>query len=238
MHDVTVVLNTYKRKYTFPKQLAAVRSQSSPVNVVVWRNDDWGNLPNFHGVTCNSPTGNEGVWARFDYASQFDSPFYLVLDDDTIPGRDFVRRCLELYETTPAVYCAFGFRFKVPKFDLKTWNSRTSFGWPKRTKDCAEVDWPGHGWFFPKCVLQEFLEIPRFEYKFCGEDMHLAYSAQRIGLKCFTTPYGGNTETWGSLHGKYGADQNATYKKPKQKNWMLDGLRYYRERGWKWIVDK
>lgn len=236
---VGVILNTYKRNDLFKTQLEAIRNQSvKPEKIIVWRNGD--SIPDseFKDVDFVKASRNMGVWVRFSLARDLKTDFTWVIDDDTIPGKEWLETCLSLYNQRPNLYCAHGFRFKnVTKFNEGNFHSREQFGPFNKKPYPVAIDWAGHSWFFDNEVLRKSLNLPRAPHDTAGEDAHISYSAQLVGQGCFVTPYDEDSKRWGSLKAEQGNDKNATHRVLGQRQRMVNSLNFYREQGWKFVEE-
>lgn len=232
--EIICVLTTYQRRRLFSQQVSAVLGQTVPAEVVIWRNDSWDeDLP----FPSYGREGNLGVWPRFLFLKEIPASFYIVLDDDTIPGKNWLANCLDAYNKEPAVYSAFGFRFLSKQYRLSNWDSRKAVGWPSPTDTLERVDWPGHSFFFDNLTLQKFCGEPRIkDYSTCGEDVHLAYCAQKLGRNCYVLPQIGEGNL-GSVVGDAGNDKYALWRMPGQRKRMSECINAYRFAGWKWCLD-
>jgi hypothetical protein len=245
--SIGVVLNTYKRRDYFNKQFFAVCNQTLRADrLIVNRNDDWSDVPFDKGWSNRSDKAedldwvksarNAGVYRRFCIGLDLETDYLLFLDDDTIPGPEFIENLVKCHEEEPGLYSAAGFIV-----NHKNYFDRITVGWPNPafSKTKRRVDWPGHAWFFHKRVLLEAYNIPRCPLSnFCGEDMRLAFAAQRLGLNSYVTPYNDSMSNWGSVNGQNGNDQFATFRLPNQKETMHKAMDYYRGLGWKYMSEK
>ena len=233
--SVGVVLNTYKRNEYFKDQLKAVLKQTvKPDKLIVHRNDNWDDSM-FSGVYWVKSSQNVGVYRRFCLGLDLETDFLLFFDDDTIPAPKFLETVLSEFEKEPGLYCASGFRLNHTNY-----NDRQIYGWfaPHLSRERARIDWPGHAWFMPKSVLIESYQIPRYSSNLCGEDMRLAFAAQRLSINTFIAPYNEDKSNWGSTKGMQGEDMSATFRLPKQKENMHSAMTFYRGLGWKFLSEQ
>jgi GT2 family glycosyltransferase len=233
--SIGIVLNTYKRKNYFNDQLRAVHRQTvRPDKIIVNRNDGWEDVF-FAGVDWVKSKKNVGVYRRFCLGLDLDTDYLLFFDDDTIPGPEFLETLLKEHEAERGLYCAAGFTLNHLNYE-----DRKVFGWaaPERTRQKVRLDWPGHAWFMHKSILIESYNIPRYVSNLCGEDMRLAFAAQRLSLNSYAAPYNESSSNWGSLKGKNGVDAHATFRLPNQKNNMHSAMTFYRSLGWKFMSEQ
>ena len=231
MSDVSVMLTSWNRPHTLLPQLQAIRSQTyQPAEVVVFRNSG---LPMPKGVIGTHKTieysWNAGVWPRFLACMEFTTRYVAVLDDDTIPGERWLESVMDYMADAEAVYGAAGVTFPEG-----TRHPREYWGWSRPMEDGVQVDLIGHSWVFPRRLLQVFAALDRRGGPTCGEDMHLCFSAQSVGLPCFVTPHPESDKSiWGSLNGKLGADDKALWSTPGEEEKKLAAFNAYRADGWR-----
>jgi hypothetical protein len=234
--SVTAVLNVYKRGANLQKQLDALQSQSHPVKeILVWENGQDRAQQSVERFIRVRSDMNMGVWARFALALNANSEFVWILDDDSIPGRDYLANCVQSFKAQEGVYGSRGLIFRT----TKAYNLYDEVGTHNPNKDLTQVDLVGHNWFFPKAWLAAFWgELPnRFESPFAGEDMHLSYSVQKIlGKATFVPPQPPNDfELWGEKPYATkldGTDSAALSRQPGSLQKFERAFSHYVRQGW------
>lgn len=216
--DYTVILNGYKRPHTLKQQITAISRQTIPVkNIFYWENyvkdvvyDDQSSSLCI-SAKCNT---NFGVWSRFSYALNVRTNWICVLDDDTIPGSQWIENCFQTMNDIPdaALLGTIGIRFPEKKYSF-TFQDR--IGWDNPNDKPEQVDLVGHNWFFHRDMLSIFWrELPPIDHNFISsEDIHFSAMIQKYtNKKTYVPPHPtSNYEMWGSLQGwKLGADSVAT----------------------------
>ena len=143
---------------------------------------------------------------------------------------------IKKHDKIPGLYSAAGFRL-----NHKNYADRQMYGWhrPGLSLDRSIViDWPGHAWFFHRSILTQAYDIPKWNSKFCGEDMRLAFAAQKLSLKSYVAPYNKSGSNWGSTSGgAKGTDEAATWRLPNQIQNMHKAMDFYRGMGWKFLSE-
>jgi hypothetical protein len=218
---ISVILNGYKRPHALRRQLKAVKSQSiSPSEILLWRNNAQSNVTDLkfllgprRGIERTNSSQNLGVWARFAFALMSKSQFVCIIDDDTIPGPNWLENCFSSYMVQPGLFGTIGVRFNsAAGYDGK----QKRIGWDNPNSAIERVDIVGHSWFFPKEYLQFFWrEFPETIPLSAGEDIHFSYTLQKFaGIGTFVPPHPvDRQELWGSqpiLAMKLGGDSSAT----------------------------
>jgi len=239
MKDVTVILSGYNRPEYLKEQLEAVDSQTiKPVNVLYWQHTIPGNKYDLETISkCNAATINNvnyGVWARFYYALNVRTNYVMILDDDTIPGKQWVENCLDTHETNPGLLGTIGVKFPANK----QYHNVARIGWDNPNEQTEQVDICGHSWFFHRDMLSVFCrELPPMNHNFLvGEDIHFSHMIQKYtDMKTWIPPHPkDNKEMWGSTKGwQFGDDGRATASHAMGK--MNDYLQYSISKGFKLI---
>lgn len=204
MKTVTVILSGYKRKHTTREQVDAFKNQSYPVNIVYFANGKFDDHPTDYefleksNVTLIESSVNQGVWGRFAAALNFDTDFYCVIDDDMIPGSDFIKTCVECYEEVPGIYGGHGVRDRAVECPIYK-SPYNHHGWVQLLWNMNGPSKPLHVaylcncWFFPKVALHNFwaesVSSEQSCNKLAGEDIHLSLMALKYsGLKSYVIP--------------------------------------------------
>jgi len=214
---VTYILNTWQRPHTLQDQVEAISKQTVKCDeLMVWQNQPTDPKNAFYlqddvGSTKISHNNyNYGVWARFAFALNAKSDYICLLDDDTIPGTEWTKNCIDSIEKKNGLYGTVGVIFN----DLK-YQSFERHGWPNPNESTKKVDIVGHAWFFHRDLLSAFWrETGPPLNNICGEDVHFSYSIQKyLGLNTYVPPHPKeNTDLWGSQPNsamQYGVDKNA-----------------------------
>jgi len=236
MTSVSVILNGYRRPDYLKYQVEAVQNQSIKTEILYWHNYE--KPVQYDKSVVNQlmhaiSNRNWGVWARFAYALNARSDYICILDDDTIPGKDWLKNCVETYDKYPGLLGTIGLWFEPDYITFRR------VGWDKRyinTNDTQQVDIVGHAWFFARDLLSVFWrELPPLHWNLrIGEDIHFSYMLQKYTkYKTWVPPHpDDNKDLWGSLKAaEYGGDYRATYKEESHN--IVAALEYYKEKGFR-----
>ena len=220
---VTAVLTKYKREHLFQEQLLSVQNQTIKVDEV---------------LVCDNTIDNKGVWERFKLAKESKNDFVWVLDDDTIPGQEYLKNVLECFNENEGLYGTCGYLFNSNK---KYENNYTRIGWPNPNEELKNVDYVVHNWFFKKDWLEYFWNVESVPFNY-GEDMNFSYQLQKYNIKTFVPPHPLNEiEKWGSIKGyEYGDDMVSLWvSNPDSfKSNMFNYFKFLIDNGWKLINSK
>ena len=240
--EVSVVLNVFRRSKHFPEQLRAIQNQSvAPKEILVWENGEQEipqDLREF--VILTRASKNFGVWARFAHALNAGSEFVCVIDDDTIPGRDWLKNCLSTMEATPGLLGTRGLIFE----SSKNYSINQEYGVYGSNDLTTQVDIVGHSWFFRREWLAAYWSeyADRFDSPLAGEDIHFSFAIQKhLGLPTLVPPHrASHPEEWGSdprRAREIGEEAVAISKGAKAMEIFEKALQHYRKLGFKTIVE-
>lgn len=250
--DVTVILNLYKRPQNLQKQIDALLAQTiKPKEIWVWQNNASGPeigmhndfftganyLPLWHTMPVGidkwiTSNNNWKFFGRFSMAQMVNTHFVALLDDDTIPGPEWLENCINTDKTNTGILGGIG----VVLHSDSNYHDHHRFGWATKNAQVEEVDLVGHAWFFRK----EYLKYMWMEEPFTwnnAEDIHFAAMAQKYGKLKSIVPVQNNERNTSSLLGyELGVDEVAT-SNPKNHTIFYNerdaAVKYYTENGWK-----
>jgi hypothetical protein len=241
--DVSVVLNVFRRSIHFPAQLKAIQEQSiRPREILVWENGEESIPENLReSVTVARASRNFGVWARFAYALNATSEFICVIDDDTIPGRDWLKNCLTTFAKTPGLLGTRGLTFE----SANNYSINRESGVYAANEQTAQVDIVGHSWFFRREWLAAYWAeySTKFDNPLAGEDIHFSYAIQKhFSLPTLVPPHRiSNPDEWGSdprFAREIGEELMAISKGAKAMQVFESALQHYRKLGFKTIIEQ
>lgn len=241
--DVSVVLNVFRRSRHFSAQLKAIQEQSvRPREILVWENGEEEvpeDLREF--VTVARASRNFGVWARFAYALNATSEFICVIDDDTIPGKEWLKNCLSTFAQTPGLLGTRGLTFE----SANNYSINRESGVYAANEWTTQVDIVGHSWFFPREWLAAYWAeySTKFDNPLAGEDIHFSYAIQKhYSLPTLVPPHRkSHPEEWGSdprFAREIGEEAVAISKGAKAMQVFENALQHYRKLGFKMMIEK
>jgi len=248
MNDVTVLLSGYKRPYSLIEQFNAVKNQTHKnIDIVLWINKvkdiefDKDILDICKTIVS---TENYGVWGRFALALNFPTKYICVIDDDTIPGCEWIENCLDTISKNRGIITTRGVLMNHGKDHLYPLpESYTAHGWCNQNEKPVRVDMGCHCWFFEKDILRSFwASMPQNIPMNYGEDMHLSFVAQmNHDLGTYVAPHPkNNVNMWGSnpkTGEDYGSDENAISWNNQANSGMRAYWNFMRNNGYKIVSE-
>ena len=246
---ITCVCNLYKRPESLIRQLDALEHQSlKPKSIILYQ--DGINAAKYevklndnlleHFDAYRKADSNTGVWPRFRFAKETAKTKYVcVFDDDTIPGERWLENCMTrmLEHEDEGIYGTNG----IMMTDDHTYPRGGYFpvGWKNPVRDCTQVDFVGHSWFFKKEYLDYMFDgTEKFqELKYVAEDMCLSVKAKEHGVKTYVPPHPvDDTGVWGSIPifgNIFGNAIEALSFSQDNLSLMQNAVAMYKESGWK-----
>jgi Glycosyl transferase family 2 len=180
--NITAIVNVFRRGHVLDDQIAAIRSQTlPPKSIMIWNNGNqtidltkYKSDPFFKVFDNNF---NSGVWSRFLISQIADTDYICVFDDDTIPGENWFKNCMDCMTKKEALYGTIGVIFRnTGRYDVLK-----RYGWDGNCDEPMPVDIVGHSWFFKKSWISILVrELPRcMEFINVGEDITFSYMLQK-----------------------------------------------------------
>lgn len=215
--SITTILNVYRRPKNLPDQIKAIREQTEQSEIWLWVNGHADNqnidFSQFGADVVINSSFNFKFHGRFTAGLLSRSDHLAYFDDDTIPGKNWYRNCLDTLELG-----------KQKGFDNiilgsagvvlhnNQYQHHTRMGWPSKNEQAVIVDLVGHAWFFKKSILKYlWYEDPISLDN--AEDIQLSYLNQKYnkGITACPPHPASDTSMWGSTRAEeLGIDAVAT----------------------------
>jgi hypothetical protein len=219
---ITAIINIFRRGHILDEQISAIKNQSiPPKSIIIWNNGNkdinlskYKEDPFFKVFDCNY---NSGVWSRFIISLLAETEYICIFDDDTIPGNNWFKNCLNCMNEKEALYGTIGVIFK----DSNLYDVYRRYGWDcvfnGNNTDPKPVDIVGHSWFFKKNWVSSYFlkEPPKVnEYFSVGEDINFSMMLQKYAnIPTYVPPHPSNDiSMFGSIPKtawNYGCDGNS-----------------------------
>ena len=242
--DITVILNCYRRPYNLKMQVESLRAQSTkPKQIWLWINYHEDNKdfdPNTLGV--DKIFKNDYNWkfyGRFAAALLADTEYIAIYDDDTIPGKNWHKNCLDTMKTHEGILGSAGIILKGDRYV-----NHDRCGWPTQNKEVTEVDLVGHSWFFKREWLRYLWQEKPTTWD-NGEDIQFGFMAKiHGGIPTYCPPHPPEDKT---LHGSILGNELGIDDKATSTNSAVSHQQFFSERdicvqtgikkGWKTVKE-
>jgi len=242
--DITVLINVWKRDH-LTEQIRAIEMQSC-VPREIWilqcgNHVDIGPaLKKFPFLHVISSSVNLKYFGRFSLALFVQTDFLFVVDDDVIPGRDWLANCHDLCNRERAVVASAGRIIPAGDFQPESLKnighhfigdveSKYSFNFCEAD---TKVDFGCNSWFLRTSWIRDFWSLSPYTLE-TGEDIHLAASMSILNGIDTIVPRQIDEYSTGNLKKAYGQDDHASWKRHNFLPLREEILRYFiSERRW------
>lgn len=239
MTDITVLLTVWKRPY-LERQLAALAAQTLPP-AALWiyhcahHVDPQPAIRSVAGMSVNYIHSDEdlGYFGRFAIAPFVETKYVTVIDDDLLPGPEWLAHARTTSARHAAVVCTAGVRFPRHCHDVRVGHSIGNLG------HCPTDTWVDFGcnsWLFETEWARRFWTIPPVHLR-NAEDMHFAAAMSTGGVG---TLVAAQTDPSRSGNGapEMGSDVAASFRRIGYDDERNATFAYLRLNGWRSIADR
>lgn len=234
MNQVTTVLSVVNRPEYLPSQLDCIENQSITSDIfLIWRNPQKYNL-DFPAITYHSESPHfNSLYGRFYNSLHIQTPYVFICDDDLLPGRKYLERCIEFSKKNNDNVVVSSFGLVFPK-NAREYKPTTRLSQNIFLQHPFKVDMGGQGWFMKTELIKYFLHRPPLELN-TGEDLHFSFCLYENNIPIYVLDKDKkNKETWQDITlGERGMDEKAQYKSNKNHFPLRNALvSKYVELGW------
>lgn len=235
MNKVTTVLSVVNRLHYLESQIESINEQTVDSDIfMIWRNKKTYDLKYPSIIYRNESEHFNSLYGRFYNSLHIKTPYVFIVDDDILPGKKYIERCMEFSkkENDKVVICTFG--VTVSPNNISYYNiSRT--GPEIFLNKPTQVDMGGQGWFMKTELLYHFLNETIVDES-TGEDLHFSFCLANKNIPIMILDKDKkDRDTWQDLTlGRRGGDEfaqkgtNPTHHKVRDEL-----LKVYAQKGWK-----
>ncbi len=248
--DVTILLNIWKRDY-LDEQLAAILAQTVyPKEIWIINYESHVSIEGivakyktlFPGINLIKSDKNLKYYGRFSLAINLDTEFVWIIDDDVMPGIQWLENCTEKCHSLNSIISCSGRIIPERDFYPEYPGNKSDFSHfigdmneDLKRGFCLEdtvVDYACQSYFFKTEWLSAFWSIWPVTFM-SGEDMHLSATCKCL-LNVNTVVLKQETVLdTGSSNLQYGMDDYASWKRTDFLTERAKVLRYHiLEKGW------
>lgn len=237
MNKVTTVLSAVNRLHYLPSQIESIQAQTTPSDILlIWRNQKVYDLEFPCIIYRNESKHFNSLYGRFYNSLHVKTPYIFIVDDDILPGKEYIERCIKFSKSKndKVVISTFGITVNpnnITYSDIVRYNTKLFLDKP------IQVDMGGQGWFMKTELLYHFLDQAIIEQS-NGEDLHFSYCLSNKSIPIIVLNKDRkNKDTWQDLTlGKRGGDDFGIHKVDKN-HWQVRDrlLKAYAKKGWKFL---
>lgn len=199
--DVTIILTSWSRPGLLRPQYGALLQQTRPPSsLVAWVNaPPAGGPPGvpvldeeiLAGMLQVRSSINWGPWPRFYFAMEATTEYVVILDDDAIPGLQWLEAAINAVDEGVAVAVT------GTVFDAD--GNPTLVGGAGSESERMAVDAGRQGWVLKREWLNAIMALPRNADRNYGWGIHVAAALQKLGIDTVVLPYAADAEAlWGT----------------------------------------
>ena len=211
--DLAVLLTVYKRDNIRKQLLRMERQTLQPAKYIIFQNEDHVGIPSIrdlNGVPVDLIRKKENTkyFGRFEHLLSESTDAFAVLDDDILPGSNFLSHYRSIQLLTQGIVGGNG-RIGINNPNRDKITQPRDFG----PRFCTrKVDFVGHAWFFEAQSLKDMWSIEPLTID-TGEDMHLCFSAYlRSGKESFVPRQVSLSNQVDTSMNKLASDNFSSYK--------------------------
>ena len=165
---------------------------------------------------------NWKFYGRFAAALLADTEYIAMYDDDTIPGSNWHRNCLETMKTHEGILGSAGVILNGNRYI-----QHDRCGWPTKNKQTTEVDLVGHSWFFKREWLRYLWQEKPVTWN-NGEDIQFGFMAKIHGnINTYCPPHPPDDKT---MHGSILGNELGIDDKATSNNKQVSHQQFFNER--------
>ena len=233
MDGITVILTVWKRNH-LEEQLNSLLNQSEKPDVIwvqqTMKHVDVSDIIDKYQsyVKYTYYPENKGVFGRFESVLKVNTDFTFVLDDDMIPGKNYIKIAKETCIRLNGIISSSG-RI-IFSNQMSYIGDNTKFRRSYSHRD-IQVDFGTNSWFFKTKWIKQFFKIPAYSI-FNGEDMHLSASCKIFQDINTYVPTQLLPEDSGNTNRKYSVDTDALHLQSGFQKERFEIIKYLTNKGW------
>lgn len=253
--DVTILLNIWKREH-LEELLVCILSQSVlPKEIWIIHYEDYVESQNiinlyrqfFSNIILIKSEKNLKYFGRFSIAINVTTKFIWLIDDDIIPGEEWLSNCVNKCDKLNSIISCTG-RI-IPQNEFQPENTKINdphkvfvgdmkYVFRNYCEEDTKVDYACNSYFFKTEWLSGYWSIWPASF-LSGEDIHLSATCKYVlGIDTYVIQQLSNSDN-GNIRKNYGSDDIATWKQSNFLTLREDILRYHIiKNGWKPIMWK
>ena len=238
MKEVTTVLTVMDRIEYLNSQLLAIEDQTISSDLIIHWNTNSVYRYKYPVFIYSNQHKSAPLYNRFISSLNISTPYIFICDDDILPGRKYLERCIEFSKQKNDKVCIvnYGMIFNENESEYKV-NQR--IGHDIFLNKPKLVNMGGQGYFFPTSLLREYCKTEIHDDKY-GEDIHLGFVCWKYNIPIYVLDKNKNDkETWqDKTEGKRGVDEVAQWKYPTHLPVRNKLIKIYSDLGWDFKLDK
>lgn len=230
MNLVTTILTVTDRLEYLESQLESINNQTIKSDIIIhWNNDSEYNLE-YPSIIYRNQHKSEPLYNRFISSLNITTPYVFICDDDILPGKKYLERCLNFSKNKNVCITSCGMSFDDGETE---YNVSRRIGQTTFPSSPVQVHMGGQGYFFKTELLRRYCDYKIHDDKW-GEDIHLGFVCYKENIPTYVLSKDKNDkDTWQDLNlGKRGDDEMAQWRYPTHKIVRDKLMKIYTSLGW------
>jgi len=233
---ITTVLTVTDRLEYLQSQLESIKNQTVSSEIFIhWNNDTEYELE-YPSVIYRNQHKSTPLYSRFINSINITTPYVFICDDDTLPGKKYLEKCLEFSKNKDVciVSCGMNFNEGETKYNVNKRIRQSEF-----LKVPTQVNMGGQGYFLKTELLRKYCNY-KTHSTLSGEDIHLGFVCYKENIPIYVLDKDENDkDTWQDLTlGERGNDEKAQWKYPTHKPVRDELMGIYTSLGWEFNIKK
>ena len=227
---ITTVLTVMDRLEYLPSQLKAIRNQSIESKIFIHWNRKERYTLDYPAIVYRKQHKSAPLYNRFISSLNIDTPYIFICDDDILPGKKYLERCINFLEKKDACIVNYGMIFEKGSTNynvIERIDHQTYLNEPR------QVDMGGQGYLFKTELLKEYCKYKIHDDKW-GEDIHLGFICYKENIPTYVLNSDrSDIDTWQDMSvGQRGVDDAAQWRYPTHKPVRDKLVNIYSKLGW------
>lgn len=230
MNLVTTILTITDRLEYLDSQLESINNQTIKSDIILhWNNDSDYNLE-YPSLIYRNQHKSAPLYSRFINSLNITTPYIFICDDDILPGKRYLEKCIEFSKNKNVCIVSCGMNFNEGE---TKYNVSRRIGQSKFLKSPTQVNMGGQGYFFKTELLKEYCKY-KIHSTLSGEDIHLGFVCYKENIPIYVLDKDeSDKDTWQDLTlGERGNDEKAQWKYPTHKPVRDKLMEIYTSMGW------
>ena len=228
---ITTVLTVMDRLDYLESQLESIENQTVKSDIFIHWNTEKEYTLKYPALIYKNQHKSAPLYNRFIHHVNITTPYIFICDDDILPGKDYLQRCINFLENKNACIVNYGMIFEEGATD---YNVKERIDHQTFLNVPRQVDMGGQGYLFKTELLRRYCDYKIHDDKW-GEDIHLGFVCYKENIPTYVLDSDrNNKDTWqDTTVGERGVDEVAQWRYPTHKPVRDKLVGIYSKLGWK-----
>ena len=228
---ITTVLTVTDRLDYLDSQIEAIENQTVKSDIFIHWNTGKEYTLDYPALIYNNQHKSAPLYKRFTSSVNFKTPYIFICDDDILPGKKYIERCINFIENNNSCIVSYGM---ILEKHSTNYNVKERIDHQSYINKPRQVDMGGQGYFFKTELLRDYCNH-KTHSDISGEDIHLGYVCYKMGVPTYVLDSNRNDkDTWQDMSmGERGMDDAAQWRYSTHIPVRDNLISIYSKLGWK-----